>query len=68
MLLYNTNSVVILPYLPEYHHENVQNLIRLAVVGGRQWHLADSDLNTRVHDELFALLDRIVERRWPGGN
>jgi cyanophycinase len=26
--------------------------------GGRQWHLADSYLNTRVHDELFALLDR----------
>ena len=27
-------------------------------VGGRQWHLADSYLNTRTQKELFALLDR----------
>lgn len=27
-------------------------------VGGRQWRLADSYLNTRTHRELFALLDR----------
>ncbi len=26
--------------------------------GGRQWRLADSYLNTRVHEELWALLDR----------
>ena len=26
--------------------------------GGRQWRLADSYLNTRVHDELWALLER----------
>ncbi len=26
--------------------------------GGRQWRLADSYLNTRTHEELFALLDR----------
>ena len=26
--------------------------------GGRQWHLADSHLNTRTHKELIALLER----------
>ena len=26
--------------------------------GGRQWHLADSYLDTKVHDELWALLER----------
>jgi len=37
---------------------HIQNARGVWFGGGRQWHLADSYLNTRVHDELFALLDR----------
>ena len=44
---------------------NTENFIRpikeargVFFSGGRQWRLADSYLNTRTHEELFALLDR----------